>query len=290
MAERAPGGPSARLLPDGRLHLQHGPIDLVIEAFGEASEVTLAYRQAWRRFQDILAMLVAELPLLRRPVDAAHPGVDGPVARRMLAACRPHAGTFITPMAAVAGAVADEMLAALIAGRRLAKAYVNNGGDIALHLAPGETLAAGVVGDVDFPAIDGIATIAAALPVRGIATSGWRGRSFSLGIADAATVLASDGAAADAAATLVGNAVDLDHPAIERVRACDLDETSDLGERLVTTAVGHLAPADLALALSRGAACAEAMCRAGLIHGAVIVLQRQIRVVGDATPRLLNAA
>ncbi len=37
-------------------------------------------------------------------------------------------------MAAVAGAVADHILAAMIAGRRLAKAYVNDGGDIALHL------------------------------------------------------------------------------------------------------------------------------------------------------------
>jgi len=279
----------ARLLPDGRLHLQHGPIDLVIEAFGEAGEVTLAYRQAWQRFQDILTVLVAELPMLRRRVDSDHPGVEGPVARRMLAACQPHAGRFITPMAAVAGAVADEMLSALVAGRSLAKAYVNNGGDIALHLAPGETLAAGVVGDVDCPAIDSIATIAAAMPVRGIATSGWRGRSFSLGIADAATVLASSGAAADAAATLLGNAVDLDHPAIERASARDLDETSDLGERLVTRAGGRLEPPDVALALARGAARAEAMCRAGLIHGAVLLLQRQIRIIGDDTPRTLHA-
>jgi uncharacterized protein len=290
VAELRPGGPVARLLADGRLHLQHGPIDLVVEALGEPIEVRLAYRQAWRRFQDILATLVAELPLLRRVVDDDHPGVGGPVANRMLAACRPHAAVFITPMAAVAGAVADEVLMALLAGRRLAKAYVNNGGDIALHLAPGETLAAGVVGDADRTAIDGVATIAAAMPVRGIATSGWRGRSFSRGIADAATILARDAAAADAAATLVANAIDLDHPAIARARACDLDETSDLGDRLVTTKVGHIEPDQVALALGRGVVCAEMMRRAGLIHGAVLVLQRQLRVVGDVTPRLLSAA
>jgi ApbE superfamily uncharacterized protein (UPF0280 family) len=290
VADFHPGHPAARLLADRRLHLQHGPIDLIIEALGEPTEVTLAYRQAWQRFQDILPMLVTELRLLRLRVDDDHPGVDGPVARRMLAACLPHAATFITPMAAVAGAVADEVLAAMIARRRLAKAYVNNGGDIAFHLAPGETLASGVVGNADCPAIDGVATITAAMPVRGIATSGWRGRSFSRGIADAATILARDGAAADAAATLVANAIDLDHPAVERVRACDLDETSDLGERLVTTKVGSLEPEDIALALARGAACAEAMCRAGLIHGAVLVLQHQIRVIGDFAPQLLSAA
>jgi ApbE superfamily uncharacterized protein (UPF0280 family) len=290
VADFHPGRPAARLLADGRLHLQHGPIDLIIEAFGEPAEVTLAYRQAWQRFQAILSMLVTELPLLRRRVDDDHPGVDGPVARRMLAACLPHAATFITPMAAVAGAVADEVLAAMLVERHLDKAYVNNGGDIAFHLAAGETLASGVVGNADCPAVDGIATITAGMPVRGIATSGWRGRSFSRGIADAATILARDGASADAAATLVANATDLDHPAIERAPACDLDETSDLGERLVTTKVGWLEPEHAALALAHGAACAEAMCRAGLIHGAVLVLQRQIRVVGDFAPQLLSAA
>ena len=52
--------------------------------------------------------------------------------------------------------------------------------------------------------------------MRGIATSGWRGRSFSLGIADAVTVLAATAAEADAAATVIANAVDLPgHPAID---------------------------------------------------------------------------
>jgi ApbE superfamily uncharacterized protein (UPF0280 family) len=281
-AERRPGGPTGRLLGDGRLHLQHGPIDLVIAASGPRDEVRLAYRQAWARFQDVLETLAGELPLLRRPVDPAHRGFRGPVARRMLAACRPYQSTFITPMAAVAGAVADEILAALVAGRNLAKASVNNGGDIALHLMPGESIAAGLIGDVTLPAIDGVATIASDMPVRGIATSGWRGRSFSLGIADAATVLAADAAAADAAATIIGNAVDLDDPAIERARACDVDEASDLGERLVTLRVGRLEPAAVGSALQRGAACAEVLRQDGLIYGAVLILQRRYQIVGPS--------
>ncbi len=275
------GEATARLLPDGkRLHLQHGPIDLVIEAWGSPSEMAAAYRQAWERFRTVLAELMVELPLLRRAADRSHPGVQGVVARRMLAACRVHAPSFITPMAAVAGAVADEVLAAMRQGRALAKAYVNNGGDIALHLGAGECLEVGVVGVVDDPVLSGIASIRSDWPVRGIATSGWRGRSFSLGIADAATVLAADGAAADAAATLVGNAVDIDHPAVARACARDLDETSDLGERLVTTAVGPLPPRLVREALARGAACAEAMRERGRIHAAVLVLQGRVRVIG----------
>ncbi|MBP6769636.1 MAG: UPF0280 family protein, partial [Reyranella sp.] len=182
---------------DGRLHLQHGPIDLIIEAFGRADEVERAYVQAVERFGDILPALVGELPVLRRPVGEAYPLLQGPVARRMAEAVWPHRAAFITPMAAVAGAVADEMLQAMVRGRTLDKAYVNDGGDIAIHLAPGQSLRAGIFAQ----ALDGVALLTHERPVRGTATSGRGGRSFSLGIADSATVLAATAAAADAAAT-----------------------------------------------------------------------------------------
>ena len=137
----------AARLADGRLHLQHGPIDLIIEAFGAAAEVERAYGQAIERFGDILPTLVRELPTLRRPVGDAYPLLQGPVARRMAEAVWPHRAVYITPMAAVAGAVADEMLQALVRGRTLDKAYVNDGGDIALHLTPGHELRAGIFAD-----------------------------------------------------------------------------------------------------------------------------------------------
>ncbi|HEV2551841.1 MAG TPA: UPF0280 family protein [Stellaceae bacterium] len=282
-----PSAATVRLLPDGkRLHLQHGPIDLIIEGFGKPEEVVCAYRQAWYRFRTLLEELVGELLSLRRPVDASHPGVSGAVARRMLDACRPHANEFITPMAAVAGAVADEIMAAMLDGRTLDRAYVNNGGDIALHLSAGTSLDVGLVADVEHPALSGVATIDSAWPVRGMATSGWRGRSFSLGIADAATVLARDGASADAAVTLIANAINVEHPAIIRTRASDLDDNSDLGDRLVTTGVGPL-PDDLVTeALARGASRAGDMVREEKIFGAVLALKGRVRVVGPIRPRL----
>jgi len=268
-------------LSDCRLHLNHGPIDLIIEAFGEAGEVSRAYDQAWRCFPDILPTLASELKELRRPVADTPQHFAGPVARRMAEAVWPHRARFITPMAAVAGAVADEMLAALVQGRRLSKAYVNDGGDIALYLVPGERFSAGIVGDLDAPAIDGRAEIVAESPVRGIATSGRGGRSFSLGIADAVTVLASSGAAADAAATMIANAVNLDHPAIERRPASSLDPDSDLGDLPVTVAVGALACGAIAEALDAGAAEAERMVEAGLIAAAMLQLRGERRIVGS---------
>jgi len=280
-----PGGPVRVPLDERRWHFQHGPIDLVVEACGPEHDEEEACERGWRRFATVLEELVAELPLLRQPVERAA-GVRGTVARRMLAACWPHGERFITPMAAVAGAVADEVLAAMTDGAAgVSKAYVNNGGDIALHLGAGEAFRIGVVtGDVTRHGhrilLDGRFEVTAAMPVRGVATSGWRGRSWSLGIADSVTVLAADGAAADAAATMIANAVDIDHPAVERRRACEMDDNTDLGDRLVTVAVGPLPEDAVATALARGAAHAQALVDAGLVWGAVLSLDARYRVVG----------
>src|SRR5260370_41884749 len=141
--------------------------------------------------------------------------------------------TFITGMAAVAGAVAEEILEVMISAAKLSRAYVNDGGDIALHLAPGEKFVVGMVERPDRASLFGTTTIDSFDPIRGIATSGWRGRSFSLGIADAVTVLAETAAMADAAATGVENAVDVPgHPRGKRVGAGERAPDSDLGERL----------------------------------------------------------
>jgi ApbE superfamily uncharacterized protein (UPF0280 family) len=283
----------AALLPDGkRLHLQHGPIDLVIEAWGSPEEVHAAYHQAVDAFNGLLETLVAELVALRTPLGSERPALEGPVAQRMVAACWPYRMGFITPMAAVAGAVADHVLAAMVAGRQLAKAYVNDGGDIALHLTDGERLTCGVVADLKAPAISGSLIVDATMPIRGIATSGAAtkgtgGRSFSLGIADAVTVLARSGAEADAAASIIANAVDLPgHEGIERCRANAIDPDSDLGDRLVTMAVSRLARAEIEQALRSGLAVAEALHRDGRIVGAVLALQNVFATCGADHRRL----
>lgn len=282
-------GPQCNLLPDGRrLHLNHGPIDLIVEAFGSQSVIDAAYEQAIARFSNVLNGLVRELKNLRQPVCAPRWVPDDPVARRMMDSCWPHRGEFVTPMAAVAGAVADEVLAALVEGRDLERAYVNNGGDIAFYLTPGATLTAGLVGDYHMPSLNASCTLNYDPPIRGIATSGWKGRSYSLGIADSVTVLAETGAAADAAATLIANQVYADDPAIERTPAGDLDPDSDLGDRPVTIAVGPLDDDTVAAALNSGVTTAKIMQRAGLVTGAVLVLQQQFRTIGTVPAGLIQ--
>jgi ApbE superfamily uncharacterized protein (UPF0280 family) len=183
-------------------------------------------------------------------------------------------------MAAVAGAVAEEILAAMTSTAKLSRAYVNDGGDIALYLDADETFVVGMVERPDRASLFGTTTIKSADPIRGIATSGWRGRSFSLGIADAVTVLADRAAMADAAATIVANAVDLPgHPRVGRARAIDLAPDSDMGERLVTQAVGELMSSEIRDALEAGISVAESLCNSGLIRAAALNLQGETVVV-----------
>ncbi len=285
------GGATRSRLPDGRWHLLHGPIELVIGADGDPSAVARADEALWGRFQSVLQRLVDELPQLR--MDVTHCGaLFGPVARRMAAAAWPHRLGFITPMAAVAGAVADELIEPFRRESAIRRAYVNNGGDIALHLGPGAAYRVGLFSDLGLlrgrglealGSLDGDFPIDSGLPVRGIATSGWRGRSFSLGIADSVTVLARDGATADAAATVIANAVNVSDPRVERRPADELADETDLGARLVTVDVPRLERASVVAALEAGASCAGRLVRDGLVWGAILALQGAYRVVGGCT-------
>lgn len=265
--------PQATFLPDGkRLHLHHGPIDLIIGVSGDMRD--LCFEHATDRFQTILIGLMDELDALRRPLTPAAT-FTGPVAKRMADAACSHPDVFVTPMAAVAGAVADEVLAAMLSGKQPRKAFVNNGGDIAFHLSEGETF------DVLSPA--GQLTITSQDSARGIATSGWQGRSHSLGIADAVTVVAKTAAAADVTATLIANATNLPgHPAIGRCPANQLSPDSDLGARLVTTHVGHLPVADVDKALKAGIRLASDCAARGLVKTVAVSLQGQSHIIENS--------
>lgn len=278
-------GPAAVMLSGNRLHLQHGPIDLVIGAEGPLAEVKTAYRAARDRFRTVLPVLVEELAELRRPVE---PGqiFKGPVARRMAEAVLRNPHIFVTPMAAVAGSVADEVLDAMRSvAPDLQKIWVNNGGDIAIHLSGDATFEAAMVADPATGHEAGRVTVRASDDIGGIATSGRHGRSLSLGIADAVTVLANDAASADVAATLIANAVDLpDHPAIRRAPATEIDPDSDLDERLVVVEVGELSAGEVVEALERGLRSAEAMVAKGHVQAASLTLAGRTLTSHPVTP------
>ncbi|RBW58387.1 UPF0280 family protein [Phaeobacter gallaeciensis] len=271
--------PVSALLSCGtRLHLQHGPIDLIIGADGDRVR---AFAAAQARFETVLEELVGNLRLLKYPMTEASPRAGEAIAQLMQSAVRPHCAQFVTPMAAVAGAVADTILNAITSATDVQRAYVNNGGDIAIHLEPGQSFSMAMasveghdLGRVLINAEDGIS---------GIATSGVGGRSLSLGIADSVTVLAQTAATADVAATLIANAVNLpDHPAISRRPASDIQDDSDLGQQLVTVQCGALSRTDIHHALQSGQIVAEKMRDADLIRAASLSLQGEIRQSGHS--------
>jgi uncharacterized protein len=275
--------PQITWLADGkRLHLQDGPIDLIVEATGKQPDVRDAYEAAARRFTGLLDQLCEELTELREAALLERCSLKGVVARRMHDAVAPFAaGQFITPMAAVAGAVADEILGAILRAAPLERAYVNNGGDIALQLADGQTFSIGLVDRPDRDGVMRMLVVDARDRTRGIATSGRHGRSFSFGIADAVTVLARTAAEADAAATIIANAVDLPgHPGIVRCPANELQPDSDLGARLVTRDVGQLSDIEIEKALGTGSVRARELLVSGLIEGAILRLAGVTGVVG----------
>ena len=273
-------------MADNRLHLQHGPIDLILQVDASEEIRKRLYSAAKKRFSTVLQELVVEMDLLKQPWSADLPDPKGGIAQKMCFAVR-GSDIFVTPMAAVAGAVADEMLETMLfeaqkpdsCVEHIHRMYVNNGGDIAFWLNTGESFSIGVVDNPGIPELNARVSLAYESPVRGIATSGWRGRSLSLGIADAVTVLAGSAATADAAATLIANDVNVYYPGILKRPASEVKDESDLGMLPVTVDVPPLPVDQISEALKRGAQTAGNFIRTGKIEAAYLSLQKQTLVV-----------
>ena len=278
-------GPVKAVLPGDRLHLQHGPIDLVIKAEGRPPSVRGAYRLAEERFRTVLTELVSELSLLRQPTS---PDLEPetPVARRMWQATTLFPNRFITPMGAVAGSVADEMINVMVEGTvGLRKVFVNNGGDIALWKTDLEEfsidLATYPVAHMSHSGRPFTIHINRNDEIGGVATSGRHGRSFSLGIADAVTVLARNAAIADTCATLIANTVDIKSTKVRRLPANEIELDSDLGEQLVTVDVGQLEQDECDSALAKGVKLAREFLDQGLVNSVFLFLQGSYRFVSE---------
>ena len=271
---------------ENRLYLHHGPIDIIAHVDGPEEIRRDLYECAKKRFSTVLEELVSELKLLKLPISEVNPEPKGRIARKMFNAVR-GAGTFITPMAAVAGAVAEEILETMLNQaksdvsclEKIRRMYVNNGGDISFWLNYGSAFTIGVVDNPLRPELNTKVCLPYESAVRGLATSGWRGRSQSLGIADAVTVLSSSSACADAAATLIANNVNIEHPGIIRKPACDVKDDSDLGMHPVTVNVPFLSEKEVSWALLNGAESAKELIRKNKIQSAYLSMQEQTLVI-----------
>ena len=264
-----------RVIREDLVLVDWGPMTLGISAWrGDGAVPVIAARAAsfalkclgeLADFKNYLKLPANSLPLDRK----VPPVVDA--ARR--AAFRLEAG--LTPLAAVAGATAD-MVADRARDLGADKVVVNNGGDIALLLGPGQEALVGLKlpdSEKGKGGMPGRLRVKAGMGIGGVATSGWSGRSFSKGVADLVTVWAESASLADAAATALGNEVRVESNAVETAPAASLDPESDLDITPVTKRVGALNPDEICLALENGLEAARIMADRSLIKGCVLVVQ-----------------
>jgi ApbE superfamily uncharacterized protein (UPF0280 family) len=229
-----------RPLPDGAVLVDYGPMHMVIRAYdGEVPRVDWAMEGA-RLAVRLLEDQARFLPLIRQKALTVEIQPEYPdVVRRMIDAAQKMGEPDLTPLAAVAGAASD-VVADFLIGRGGTKIIVDNGGDIALRLRAGEVARVGVKTDIHARSPAYVLPIDAGSGVGGVATSGFGGRSFTKGIASAATVLSANASLADAAATVVGNFTNVEDPGIARSRAEAVYPDTDIAGEWVTTGVGTL--------------------------------------------------
>ncbi|MBN1689888.1 MAG: UPF0280 family protein [Dehalococcoidia bacterium] len=189
--------------------------DLYIRASRDLSAVAVA---AITEIRDPLERYISEHPVFLHSLEPLQVGPDAPeIVRRMAEA----AGLAnVGPMAAVAGAVAQ------MVGEKLlhlsGEVIVENGGDIYLKVSRKRVIAI-FAGESEFTGKLAIEVEPDRTPLGVCTSSGRVGPSLSLGMADAAVVIAPSAALADAAATAVGNAVKSER---------DVDAALELGRRI----------------------------------------------------------
>jgi len=252
-----------------------GPMRLVIRAWNKKQpQITLARRAAEKSIL-YLERIARCRTALSRPVAEIMELPEDELALEMIASVRAVGDKDLTPMAAVAGTIADAV-ANWLFEREATKVIVDNGGDIAVRIAAGESVTVGVRPRVDSEHISHVIKLDSGRSAWGVATSGVGGRSLTRGIASAVTVLANNASVADAAATAVANACFVEDKGIVQVPAEKIDPNSDLAGIYVTAEVGPLSSGKISIALSTARRKAEYLSQKDVIMGALIALDKVI--------------
>jgi len=192
----------------------------------------------------------------------------------------------LTPMAAVAGSIADAV-ANWLFKHGITRVIVNNGGDIAIRLAENETARVGIRPRIEthfishFVDLKWISPSKEASPSWGVNTSGFGGRSLTRGIASAVTAFAKTSALADAAATSIANACFASDNSIVQVLAREIDPFTDIREIPVTLKIGKLKKSCVIKAMDRALCKAEQHVESGIIHGALIAVENELIATRD---------
>jgi ApbE superfamily uncharacterized protein (UPF0280 family) len=263
---------SIALLDEETILAEWGPMRLAIRAWQnsrpqialcrQAAEASFAYLEAVAKHKAVLSDFPENIKALP----------ENKLAQRMIESVRAIGDIDLTPMAAVAGTIADAV-ADWLFGRGMTKVVVDNGGDIAIRLAAGEAATVGIRPRIDCLDISHIADLNDRRSSWGVTTSGRGGRSFTRGIASAVTVIAESASIADAAATAIANACFVEDSSIVQMSAEQMDPNTDLKGLAVTIDVGPLSANKKIQALETALSKANALCRQECIVGALIALE-----------------
>lgn len=259
-----------------------GPMTLTLSVWADNLPRPIMAVQSAIKALELLGQLAEYQKLLKIPLkQLKREGQLPPLIKRAVSACR-RVSAELTGMTAVAGLVADEIVASALAlgGDRV---IVNNGGDIALGLKGKQRIRVGFK-DPFKEKVSHALDIFPDQGIGGVATSGWRGRSFSPGIADAVSVWAADGVTADAAATWIAGQMKLDSPKVVRCPAKEIDPETDIPHLLITRGVAPLTPEEKEAVLAAGLAVARVLIEKGIIRGVFLAVQGDYRWIAFQEP------
>ncbi len=257
------------------MYVEVGPASLVIRGEKNGKAHAFLRKEVESLVADILRDIRECLPVLRQRAHRIRNVSALPeVAKRMTAAAKMVSETTLTPMAAVAGTVAD-MVKEHFTARDIDLLMVNNGGDLSIFNATGRALTVGI-GDIVTGKVTPYVIRLKDMRDLGMATSGFGGRSLTLGIADTVTAIAGTGAVADAAATHICNRTTIEAGAVVRKAAELVDPETDIPDEDVTVEVGPLSDALIAQALARGLGTARDLTDRNIIDYAVVALKGSI--------------
>jgi ApbE superfamily uncharacterized protein (UPF0280 family) len=267
-----PNEQSIALLDEQTVLAECGPMRLAIRAWENGEAQIQICQQAAEQSFSYLEGVANHRAVLSVLPEKIHSLPQNELAQRMIESVRAIGDPDLTPMAAVAGTIAD-FVADWLFDRGPTKVVVDNGGDIAIRLAAGETATVGIRSQINSIDISHIANLDDRRSSWGVTTSGLGGRSFTRGIASAVTVIAENASIADAAATSIANACFVEDSSIVQIPAEQMDPNTDLAGVKVTVSVELLSPGKMAQAVQTALSKAGTFCRQKLIVGALIALE-----------------
>ncbi len=274
------------VLPNGTVLFEYGPMRMFIQASEAGRPLVELGKDGAHRAKEILDELARFLPVIKRKSLQLEVKEGFPdVVRRMIEATRRMEEPDLTPLASVAGAASDVVADFMIA-KGGTKVIVDNGGDIAIRLREKERATVGVKTEIDAARPAYILSIDSSMEVGGIATSGLGGRSFTKGIASAATVLSTNASLADAGATVIGNFTNVEDPGVTRSLAETIYPDTDIAGEWVTVEVGELPVEKIEGAVAQGLEKADAIRRRGLIKGALVAVKGRVGWTDSLNPWL----